>query len=237
MAKPNPTVLLTRSGAASRRFADQIAARFGDVGVVISPAIQIVFRDAVLPLEGVRDIVFTSQNAVQGVCRLTDRRDLRAWCVGGRTAQVARDAGFEVREGPGDAQGLLRLILADRPLGRVIWARGEHAAVDVAEVLNSAGIETVSAILYTAEPLPPGPEAAALLAGDAPVIVPLFSARTAQIVASWTRGAHAPLTVLALSDAVAAAQPPCAATIVAPQPDSAGMLDALAAALDPPAEA
>ncbi len=217
----------------AREFVAAVQGRFGDLSMVIAPATHIVFRQADLPLDGVTDIVFTSQNGVAGFARLSQRRDMRAWCVGGRTAEAARAAGFATQTGPGDAAGLLDAILTARPTGRVIWPRGHEAAVDIAKPLNSAGIETFSPVIYAADPCAPTPEATALLAQPGPVLLPLFSARSAAIVADWAQGCRAQITLIAISQGVADAASTMGATriAVAVRPDEAAMLDALATCL------
>lgn len=233
MAAARPTVLLTRPEAASRRFAEAARERFGDLPVVISPAMRTVFLSPELPGQDVAGLIFTSENAVTGFCRLSSRRGLPAWCVGERTARVARAEGFEVTAGPGDGEGLAATIIAAPPPGPLLWPHGADMAIDIAKSLESAGIETFSLVVYAQEPLPPSPEAQALLAGAAPVLLPLFSPRSARLVAGWASGCAAPLWVAAMSPAVAEAiaAPPPDRLVVAERPAADAMLAALGALL------
>ena len=101
--------------------------------------------------------------------------------------------------------------------------------MDLTILLNSARIETVSAVVYAQKPEPLTPDAVMILHRQNPVIAPLFSPRTGQLLAQEYRriGATAPLHVVAISEAVAA-EMPMAKVLVAKRPDAATMLDALA---------
>ncbi|WP_343080466.1 uroporphyrinogen-III synthase [Ostreiculturibacter nitratireducens] len=234
MAGARPTVLLTRPEPASRRFAEALRSRLGELRVVISPVTRTAFRAPDLPDRDFAGLVFTSENAVTGFCRLSPRRDIHAWCVGERTAGAARKEGFAVTRGPGDGAALAEAMIAAAVPGPVLWPHGADMAFDIAERLNSAGVETVSAVVYEQEALPPTAEAQALLSGSVPVLLPLFSARSARLVVDWARGSTAPFSVAAMSEAVARASEPLAAgnLVVAERPDAEAMLDAIGALID-----
>jgi uroporphyrinogen-III synthase len=101
---PMPVLILTRPMAASRRFLEEVEAAMGrPVSHVISPVMKIVpiaVDDLADPVTGV---VFTSENAVLQAERFGFAPGLPAWCVGDRTADVARREGFEARSAGGDA--------------------------------------------------------------------------------------------------------------------------------------
>ena len=143
MANASRTLLLTRPEGASRRFAAAVqGALGGGWRVVISPLMETRFLT--VPLPDCDTLAFTSETAVRAVARLgTDRRAL-AWCVGPRTEEAARAAGYSTKRGGGTAEELVAAILADRPGGTVFCPRAQDQAVDVAILLNSAGIETLS---------------------------------------------------------------------------------------------
>ena len=92
----------------------------------------------------------------------------------------------------------------------------------------------VERVAYAQEAQPLTAQAVALLQGDKPVIAPIFSPRTAEILAAECRRitATAPLIVIAMSPAVAEAARDFAATvIVAAHPDADSMGAALRAQL------
>ncbi|MDO5706528.1 MAG: uroporphyrinogen-III synthase, partial [Paracoccus sp. (in: a-proteobacteria)] len=208
-----PTVLLTRPDADSRRFADQLAADADTsaLPVLIAPLMRIVpLPHDPAALEAARGLLFTSAQAVPFAGA---GRGRIAYCVGGHTAGAARAAGFDVIEGPGDAAGLAPIVAtATVPL---VHPRGRYLARD----LGAQGV-----IVYDQEQLPPEPTALDLLAGDAPVILPLFSPRSARLAAGMAQGSRAPLWIAPIS--VAARQAwdgPAARCETALTPDAPGI--------------
>ncbi|MBB1497425.1 uroporphyrinogen-III synthase [Paracoccus sp. MC1862] len=223
MQEPAPVVLITRPEAAARRFAAQVEA----LGLrhVIAPLLRIVG----VPHDGaaVRDatgLVFTSEN---GVRFAGPGRGRPAWCVGPRTAEQARKAGYDVREGPGDAARLIPLIDDLGP--GWLHPHGAHVA---------ARLPAPGMVVYDQLPLPPSPEALALLQGTAPVILPLFSPRSARLAAEAARGSPgAPLRIVPISAAAEAAWRAAwpegpVRCVVADQPDAESILRAIRAVTD-----
>lgn len=234
MPERRPTLLLTRPEAQSRRFATQFAAKFGNNWpIVIAPLQKIVAVADVIPVA--RELIFTSENAVAPLRALSPANGRRAWCVGARTAQVAAEAGFSVMVGGGNSQALVQQILAERPNGPLLHARGRHVTSNLAETLNSAGIETLEALVYDQISQSMPDVGIAALRGTTPLLVPVFSPRSAQLLADAASSASAPLMIAAISAAVTV---PCAILRpvrleVAQQPDAEGMLAALARLLAP----
>ena len=228
LANTRPILVLTRPAAQSQRFAAQFAARFGeDWPVLIAPLQQIVPLHPEIPIA--RELIFTSENAVAPLVALSPAQGRRAWCVGGRTAEAAAGAGFEAIAGAGDGAALAAMIVAAKPTGPLLHAHGEHQAFDISAALNSAGIEANTAQVYAQQAQPLTEAAAALLAGTSPLVVPLFSPRSARLFAEAAKNACAPLQIAAISAATAG---PCAALAperieTAARPDAESMLDVL----------
>lgn len=208
---PRPVLLLTRPPADSRRF----AALLPEWQAVISPILRIVAveHDAAL-LREAPGLVFTSAHAVASA---GPGRGRLAICVGGHTGSVARQAGFAVREGNGFAESLLPLIKATPvPL---VHPHGRH----LAKILPVPGV-----VVYDQQAQPLTAEAQGLLAGANPLVVPLFSPRSARLVAAAARAARSPITIVAISEAARAAwDGPFAEQAVAATPD----IEAMAAAI------
>lgn len=229
------TVLLTRPAAQSRRFAGLVRGRLGPAArVVIAPLMRIEPRGP-LPRLAPEDVpVFTSESGAEAFAALGGRCAGPAFAVGGHTAAVARRLGFApVVEGPGDSAGLAGLIASmDSAAGRgVIWhLHGTHVAGDLTGLLQAQGIRVREAAIYDQVAAPLSAEARALLAGDAPVLVPVFSARTARLLAGDLAAARAPVGLAAISPAVARELPVQSAgkVAVAARADAAAVLDVLA---------
>ena len=224
------TLLLTRPKAAALRFADQVRDRIGsDIPVVISPLMETHWLSPQVPLTGYDALVFTSETGVKAFCRQTADRSALAWCVGDRTAKEARRAGFAVETGPGDAEGLASLMRERCAGAAVLWPCGMFRARDLASLLAPAEIRTTVAPLYSQDTLPLSEQALALLAESSPVLVPLFSARSARLFHDAAGQPCAPLWVAALSQAVADALQglDCDRLAVAARPDADAMLSIL----------
>ena len=223
-----PVLLLTRPEPASRRFAAE-AAHLG-LKTVIAPILRIapVGHDAAR-LAQARGLVFTSAHAVPAA---GPGRGRPAICVGPATAQAAREAGFQVTEGPGDAARMMPLLdgLGDGWL----HPHGAH----VAKRLPVPGM-----VVYDQVPQPLGDPARQLLAGTGaaavivPVIVPLFSPRSARLLSAQLSAlgeqARAPLWLVPISPAAALAwQAAQARMVVADEPDAGGVLRGIETLLD-----
>jgi len=168
-------------------------------------------------------VILTSGHAVPAAATLAP--GATAYCVGGTTAGRASRAGLDAISAGGDAEALVAMILADPPRGALLHLRGAEARGDVAARLTDAGVPCADRVVYRAVPCNLSARAQALLDGDAPVILPLFSPRSAELVSGqgpW----RAELRIAAMSAAVArAATPLCAARLdIAAQPEAEAML-------------
>lgn len=192
-----PTLVLTRPRAACERE----AARY-DGPVVIAPVMQIVGRDVDVKLDGFRGVILTSANAVPF---LPDLSGVPAYVVGARTAEAgAATRGADVRLIAQDSDDLVaRLVASGETSGPLLHAHGRETRGDVADRLIKAGIETFSTVIYDQEPCDLTDEAKRVLRGSAPVILPLWSPRSATLVAVQTGGLPPNVVVIALSPAVA----------------------------------
>lgn len=202
---PRPILLLTRPEAGSARFLAALpdAVRDG-VKPLVSPLIAPVACGQMPALAEYDAVLFTSQEAVaQVAARAEVPPGLPALCVGRATAEAAGAAGFRARSADGDAQALLALVRAQLPVGaRLLHLRGTHSRGDVAATLSRAGWPTGEAVIYDQAERPLSAAAHAALSGTAPVIVPLFSPRSAALFAAGFHGT-ASLYVGCMSVAVA----------------------------------
>lgn len=209
-----PTLLLTRPEPAARRFVAGLD--LPGLEVVVSPLMRIqpLAHDAAA-LAAARGLVFTSAHAVDLAGPASGRP---AFCVGPATAAAARRAGFAVTQGPGDARGL-EPLLRDLPPGW-LHPHGAH----VARALPVPGM-----VVYDQVAQPPSAAARDLLAGPGPVVLPLFSPRSARLMAAAAKGAAAALWLVPISPAAADAWdgPAPARRIIATRPDADAMRAAI----------
>ena len=205
-----PLILLTRPRPQSERF----AAELGGIAPVRIIPLQAILPTAPMPaLAGIAGLIFTSENAVRIFAEASDRRDLRAYCVGARTAGTARGLGLEAIAGGGSADALVETIAEAAPPGPLLHLHGRHTRGAVAARLSDRGIVTHAAAIYDQRSVPPS-EPLGPLAVLQRVITPLFSPRSAELLAAQIEGAPGQWALPCLSEAVRSALPeslrPCA---------------------------
>lgn len=225
-------VLLTRPADQGARFAADLRTRFGDcIDVLQSPLLSVRYLTPAIPATRVAAVIFTSENAIAASRPVHHLLPRTAYTVGDRTAAVARTAGFSAISASGDADVLVARIAADHP-GPLLHLHGADTRGDVVPRLRAIGIEGTGITVYAQEEQQLSTIAQGWLADTAPVIVPLFSPRTAGLFAVAAQDARAALWTVSLSPAVdAAATLRTTGRRVAARPDAAAMLVELAAVL------
>jgi uroporphyrinogen-III synthase len=185
-------------------------------------------------------VLITSANAARAVADHPRRETclrIPAFCVGRRSAEAARAAGFaEVVSADGDAGDLARLV-AERVAGQqsnqpLLWLAGEDRADDLAGALSSHGIAVHTVTIYraVAETALPA-EVRGLLADGAIDGVLHYSRRSADAFEAMAMAARIDLKSLptkhyCLSAQVAAPlrQLGIDSVLVAAEPDEAALL-------------
>lgn len=226
MDEASPTLLLTRPDAQSRDFlaeCEAVVAR--RLPAVIAPVMRIVDVGDVPVLDRYGSILVTSSHAVRRLSAEGVLRGRRVYAVGEMTCALARDLGAEASALGADVAEFLRQTSRLEP--PCFYARGRHVRVDLRAELVAQGIECDEAVVYDQVAQPLGRAGEALLAGVAPVVAPLFSARTAELLGGSVN-IRAPVTVLAMSEAVAAAWPAGGEVRIVSEPTSAAMCAAVA---------
>ncbi len=217
---PPPALVLTRPDSAARRFARAARGAGWRGPVLFAPALRIVpIPGGALPAG---TLVFTSENGVAAAAARGSLSGRVVWAVGDRTARVARAAGAVARSVAGDVAALEAALRAEGG-GPYLHCRGRHARGDLARRLRAAGLLAEEVVLYDQVAVDLSPAARAALMA-APCVLPLFSARSARIVAGGLPGPPPRTTVLALSAAVAAGWPWGGPVRVAERPDAGTIL-------------
>jgi uroporphyrinogen-III synthase len=203
------------------------------VPAIISPVMVITTLTPALPASDWCGLILTSEHGAQAVARLGLPAGLPVFCVGAQTAAAAIRAGLAAQVAGADADALVARLLELRPPGPLLHLRGEHARGDIATRLTAAGLPTKEAVVYRQAALPLTAPARALLSADTAVVLPLFSPRSAEILAAQGPFA-ARLHAVAMSPAVARAAGTlgCTTLVTASAPDGPAMCHAVAALLD-----
>ena len=218
-------LVLTRPEEASRRFLAAVEERLSQrVAHILSPAIEIEsVAHGPLP-DGVVSVILTSEQAALRARNTGARTGMKAWCVGDRTAEVARREGFEAVSVGGDVEALIAAILKARPDAPLAHIRGEQTTGDVSARLTKAGILTHDLVVYRQKDCTLSPEIFEALAGGETLVVPLFSPRSAEAFLRQVEPTD-PLRIVAMSQAVADKAAVCGARdiLLAERPDLEAM--------------
>jgi len=202
---------------------------------------------AVEPLEVRLDqpfdaVIFTSRNGVKVFSARSERRDAPAWCVGGATADAARDAGFDaIVSAEGDVEALFELMKQKAPRHfRYLYASARQPSAPLTAWLWAEGFRVSQSPVYdTVAVAPP------LADGDLARIthVLIHSARGGREVAAYLK-AHGKFAFtnpwfICMSEkawqgfeAVAGALASGTRHRIAPEPTEAAMLGLLGAGAD-----
>ena len=146
-------LLVTRPAPDNARSAEALRARGHDV--TLAPVLRVeADADVDLGAGPWAAVLITSANAARAVADHPRRETclrVPALCVGRRSAEAARAAGFaEVVSADGDAGDLARLVAARAPNRPLLWLAGEDRAGDLAGALAASGIAVHTVVLYRA---------------------------------------------------------------------------------------
>lgn len=222
-------VLVTRPRPDAERTAAALAALGHQPIVVPLQEIRAVPVDRPqLPMDAV---AVTSANALRHAEKAlaSGLAPLPCFCVGEETARAAREAGFgDIRIGPGEAEGLARLVAATLPSGaRLAYLCGRRRRPALEARLASAGIAVMAVETYeTVDRLPGLDELATGANADAAFV---YSAGAARRLAEAFAGKLASARFVAISAVAAAAIPDAwrKRAAIAARPTEAAMIEAL----------
>ena len=223
----------------------QSAARVRTLGwaPIVSPLLEVRLLNHRADLDGVGALAFTSPNGVAAFARLDNERALPVFAVGDGTADAARVAGFtKVATAAGDIHDLVALIDARRQdfSGRLLRPGPREPAGDLDAALAARGVQATSCVVYETQ--------ATALDADSRDVRRLTSGETAAVLIHSPRAGRRLADLLAgqrssagriICISAAAARPLVEAgrtTVVAAHPSEAGMLRALGAPGQVPAD-
>lgn len=195
-----PSLLITRPKASADRFvtrlSDDVRKKFP---IVISPLMKIVPTEGLPDLADYKGMIFTSANAVEFAPNGNGRP---AYCVGKMTAKHAQEKEWNILATAENAEALVEQLSNSNLTGPLMHLAGRYRRGKIAERLTAQGTQVYVYTLYDQHLLPLSDEAQSLLNGEAQVVVPLFSPRTA---AHFIDQAHCleNVRVIAMSEAVA----------------------------------
>lgn len=192
-----PRLLLIRPEVQSRA----LAARLGVSDALIAPVIALMKLPAP-PLRADDGVIVTSANGARFGPALAGHR---AWCVGARSAEVARARGADIAVTCDDAEALVTHLATHPPQARLVHLAGTHRTGDIVTRLAAAGLKAELREVYDQKALPVAPALREAVEGERPSVLPLYSPRSARLLGQGVARLGPNLHVIALSPAIALA--------------------------------
>lgn len=215
------TLLLTRPASQSEAFLAECEALAGRrLPVVVSPLLSIEPVGDIPDLDPYATLIVTSANAVRHLADVQALSGRNVATVGESTAELARQHGAAAQAFGENVETFVER--ADDIEGPALYCRGVHSRGDLAARVRQAGVEIDEVVIYDQVALSPTKAARSLLAGTSPVVAPVFSPRTARLL-SAIGPISADLTIIAMSQAVAAAWVGPGKVLTVSEPTSAAM--------------
>lgn len=200
MPHSTPLIVITRPQPQADRFADAVRDAYASlVDILVAP----VMRIDVLPaqVDPSHNVILSSANAVAALGQAGQGRV--AYCVGGRTAAAAKEAGFATRVANGSAGSLIDLVRKGEHKAPLVHVRGEHSRGNIAETLLCAGVDVREQIVYRQAEVALEKNAILRISRAERVLFPIFSPRTAAILSQQLSKIDLNPAVVALSDEIA----------------------------------
>lgn len=200
----SPILIVTRPIATAQRFVAKVTDAAGfEPNVLLSPALSIVPLEVDLPKGAIDHLILTSANGALQAKRNGVPGDTTAWCVGQSTTEVANELGFAASFAGETADDLVATLLNAAPKGRMLHVSGVHTRGNVVQRLTQAGLTARRIAAYDQIEIEPTKDTLDAFAGRHPVVLPLFSPRSAGLLAG--RSVAAPVHLVVMSAAVKAA--------------------------------
>ncbi len=179
-------VIISRPVDAAHRTAESLrTSGLHTVPIIVSPLLEIVRLECNVAVQDYSGIILTSENGAVSAPEMT--RDLTAWCVGVRTAAVAREKGYKVKVADEGAQSLVKLILQEHSGDRLLWLRGRKVSMDIVSELRMEGIRADEQEVYDQRlGRLNGQATTALNSGRC--LLPIYSGRTASALSQAAAG-------------------------------------------------
>jgi len=226
---PLSYILLTRPRDQALSFSERLV-KLGVLpkNILIDPILKIEGVEACYNFTSVRGLLITSANAVAHLPADLIGSNLPTFCVGKATTRAAFKLGLMAQHVAETAQGLCNVLSVQDPKGPLLHLRGAHTSLDFEVHFWDTRLNVQNLIIYQQIEQELGFEIYNLLRGTVPVVLPIFSPRSAQLLCAldlnWSL--H---TSVVISEAVA---DPCRAAgfgkvIVSPEPTAGSMLSAI----------
>lgn len=181
-SKSDPLIILTRPIDGSHDFATLLRSALPELQIAIHPLQDIAFAHRPnVDLDHFDGYLFTSRNGVIAGSRWTIP-PRHCFVVGAKTADAARAAGHSVVGISQTVQDLIATLPDNVVQGKYAYFHGRHITMDVAKSLQKTGINITPFIAYEQNAAPLSQAALNDLSRENPLILPLFSTRSAELL-------------------------------------------------------
>ena len=196
----NVILLLTRPLGGNERFCLKIKHLLYSCEILDNPIQKIDFLPSLSKVNKNSVLIFTSANGLRAA-KKHNLINKKCFVVGANTKKIAVSFGYDVLGFSKDQENLLKLIKSKKPTESMVHIRGKHTVGNLCDALKRSQLKCLDIIGYNQEPLKIKKQNLQKIHSGRPVILPIFSSRSAELLQS-----NLDLTgfnVIAISEAVA----------------------------------
>ena len=196
----NVILLLTRPLDGNERFCLKIKHLLYSCEILDNPIQRIDFLPSLSKVNKNSVLIFTSANGLRAA-KKHNLINKKCFVVGANTKKIAVSFGYDVLGFSKDQENLLKLIKSKKPTESMVHIRGKYTVGNLCEALKRNQFSCLDIIGYNQEPLKIKKQNLQKIHSGRPVILPIFSSRSAELLQS-----NLDLTgfnVIAISEAVA----------------------------------
>ena len=196
----NVILLLTRPLGGNERFCLKIKHLLYSCEILDNPIQKIDFLPSLGKVNKNSVLIFTSANGLRAA-KKHNLINKKCFVVGANTKKIAVSFGYDVLGFSKDQENLLKLIKSKKPTESLVHIRGKHTVGNLCDALKRNQFSCLDIIGYNQEPLKIKKQNLQKIHSGRPVILPIFSSRSAALLQS-----NLDLTgfnVIAISEAVA----------------------------------
>ena len=196
----NVILLLTRPLGGNERFCLKIKHLLYSCEILDNPIQRIDFLPSLSKVNKNSVLIFTSANGLRAA-KKHNLINKKCFVVGANTKKIAVSFGYDVLGFSKDQENLLKLIKSKKPTESMVHIRGKHTVGNLCDALKRNQFSCLDIIGYKQEPLKIKKQNLQKIHSGRPVILPIFSSRSAELLQS-----NLDLTgfnVIAISEAVA----------------------------------
>ena len=196
----NVILLLTRPLGGNERFCLKIKHLLYSCEILDNPIQRIDFLPSLSKVNKNSLLIFTSANGLRAA-KKHNLINKKCFVVGANTKKIAVSFGYDVLGFSKDQENLLKLIKSKKPTESMVHIRGKHTVGNLCDALKRNQFSCLDIIGYNQEPLKIKKQNLQKIHSGRPVILPIFSSRSAELLQS-----NLDLTgfnVIAISEAVA----------------------------------